>query len=127
GRWPELADGGGSSLERRSPFADGMSPENWAASNESARGQWQTITYTGQGSTIGTDPTNWNEFVFGLLSEGSFLIDDISVKEVSVGNRELIQNGTFDTGAAPPVWRFMGNHKRATVVADPDNPGNNVL
>ncbi|HEX2750562.1 MAG TPA: lamin tail domain-containing protein, partial [Verrucomicrobiales bacterium] len=115
GRWPELADGGGSSLERRSPLGEGMSPENWAASDESSRGQWQTVSYTGSGATIGTDPTSWNEFVFGLLTEGSFLIDDISVKEVSQGNRELIQGGTFDAGAAAPVWRCLGTHRRATV------------
>jgi len=127
GRWPELADGGGSSLERRSAFAAGTAPENWAASNETSRGQWQTVTYSASGAAFSTDPTAWNEFIFGLLAEGSFLIDDISVKEVNVGNRELIQNGTFDSGAAAPIWRFLGTHRRATVVPDPDSVGNNVL
>ena len=127
GRWPEFADGGGSSLERRSPLADSAAPENWAASNETGRGQWQAVTYTGAGATIGTDPTQWNEFIFGLLAEGSFLIDDLSVREVNVGNRELLQNGTFSSGAAAPIWRFLGTHRQATVVPDPDNSGNNVL
>lgn len=127
GRWPESADGGGSSLERRSPFSDPAAPETWAGSNETLRGQWRTVTYTLSAAPIGTDPTQWNEFIFGLLAEGSFLIDDISVKEVNVGNRELIQNGTFESGAAAPIWRFLGTHRRATVVPDPDSPGNKVL
>lgn len=128
GRWPALADGGGSSLERRSPFADGTAPEAWAASNESSRGQWQTVNYSGAGTNaLSSDPASWNEFVFGLLDDGSFLIDDISVKEVNQGNRELIQNGTFEGGAASPIWRFLGTHRRATVVPDPDDAGKKVL
>ena len=34
GRWPELADGGGSTLERRDPRSAGMVAESWAASDE---------------------------------------------------------------------------------------------
>src|SRR5262249_38022190 len=40
GRWPALADGGGSSLELRNPWADNSVAEAWAASRESAAAGW---------------------------------------------------------------------------------------
>src|SRR5439155_1644508 len=44
GRWPEFADGAGSSLELRDPHADNSIPEAWAASNEAGKSSWQTYT-----------------------------------------------------------------------------------
>lgn len=127
GRWPAFADGGGSSLELRDPNADNSVAEAWAASDESAFGTWKTFTYTGSGANIGTDPTNYNEFVMGLLDAGEVLVDDVSVREDPAGaNRELIQNGTFDSGATT-AWRIIGNHRRSSVVSDPDDAGNKVL
>lgn len=123
GRWADFADGGGSSLERRDPRGDSSAPEIWAASDESARAPWHTVSYSGTGANISTDPTQWNEFIFGLLAKGSFVIDDISVKEVNVGNRELIQNGDFASGATT-AWRLLGTHRHASVVSD---AGNQVL
>lgn len=124
GRWDDLADGGGSSLERRNAFADSSAPEAWAASDESGRAPWQTITYSGSGANIGNDPTKWNEFVFGLLSKGSFLIDDISVVEDPAGARtQLIQNGNFSSGQATK-WRLLGTHRHGKVITE---GGNSVL
>ena len=40
GRWPQFADGGGSSLELRDPKADNASAEAWAASDETGNSQW---------------------------------------------------------------------------------------
>jgi len=37
GRWPDLASGGGSSLELKDPHADNSLPEAWAASDESSK------------------------------------------------------------------------------------------
>jgi hypothetical protein len=120
GRWSHWADGGGSSLELRDPFADNSQGEAWAASDESANAAWTTVTSgTYQGlaaNSNGADPTNYNEFVFGLLDEGEFLIDDISVRNVTTGNVELIQNGTFESGTAAG-WRILGNHT-GTVIND---------
>ena len=124
GRWAAFADSGGSSLERRDPRAESSAPETWAASDESGRAPWQTITYRGSGANIGNDPTQWHEFIFGLLSKGSFLIDDIRVTEdPDTNNRQLIQNGDFSSGAAT-AWRMLGTHRHATVV---DDGGNKVL
>ncbi len=118
GRWPAAADGDGSSLELRDPRADNNAGEAWAASDESARGSWQNFTLQAPATNANGDPTRWNEFIFGLLDRGTYLIDDISVIESPTGaNSELIQNGTFETDAAG--WRFLGTQSHASIVSDP--------
>src|SRR5256885_12699257 len=63
GRWPESADGGGSSLELRDPRADNISPEAWAASDESSKSQWQTFTWRGLcAAGQSGEPTPWHAF-----------------------------------------------------------------
>lgn len=128
GRWPEFADGGGSTLELRDPRADNASPEAWAPSDEGARSAWQTITYEGvaEASSLGPDGT-YQEFILGMLDGGTVLIDDVSVIENPAGtNKELLQNGTFEVGGSTS-WRLLGNHRHAEVIEDPTKPGNHVL
>ncbi|HEX5177255.1 MAG TPA: lamin tail domain-containing protein, partial [Chthoniobacteraceae bacterium] len=100
GRWDERADGGGSSLELRDPDAENNVPEAWQASDESAKAAWQTFSYSGSAAVFpgSNDPTQYHEFIFGLLDAGEFLIDDVSVIENSAGNRQLIQNRDFTNG-----------------------------
>ncbi|RYD34184.1 MAG: hypothetical protein EOP86_11585, partial [Verrucomicrobiaceae bacterium] len=127
GRWPGTPDGGGSSLELRDPRSDNNSPGSWAASNESARRVWGTYTYTARATNGQNDPTQYNEFIFGLLDSGEILLDDISVIEDPAGTaRELIQNGGFNDGSTA-AWRLLGTHRHAEVINDPDSPGNKVL
>lgn len=131
GRWDGKADGGGSSLELTDPRADNSLPEAWAASDESAKGEWRSYTYTGTGAPPAgsNDPTRYNEFIFGLLNAGECMVDDVSVKEVSSGNRELIQNGGFSSGA-PDKWRLLGthgSHGRSIVMDDVLAAGNKAL
>lgn len=143
GRWPEMADGGGSSLERIHPAAPSRAPESWRASVESTKlgaAAWHQVTYTVDRtrSTTSEDasarlpganpantdyPTNWNEFLLGLLDAGECLIDDVSVTE---SGTELIQNGSFEgdaLNAVPARWRCLGTHRLSRVVANPDGPG----
>jgi hypothetical protein len=123
GRWSQWADGGGSSLELKDPAADNSTGEAWEASDESAQSTWQTVSYNGLATNpSGGDPTTWNEFVFGLLDAGEFLIDDISV---TTGGTPLIQNGNFNGGTAQ-FWRIIGNHQ-GVIQDDPLSPGNKVL
>ena len=125
GRWPELADGRGSSLELRDPDADNNNPGAWAASDESAKQGWQSINYrdTG-GQSYGLN--NWNEFHLGMLQAGEVLIDDVSVVRDPDGAAEqLIQNGSFSTGS--DKWRILGNHRHGAVISEPGNAGNQVL
>ncbi|MHC1763669.1 MAG: lamin tail domain-containing protein [Verrucomicrobiia bacterium] len=123
--WPAFADGGGSSLELRDPWADNMNSAAWAASDESGRSTWEHYTYRGLASNV-LGPTLWKEFVLGLLDAGECLLDDLSVVEDPWGTRvEMLQNGTFESGAA--AWRLLGNHSHSRVVTDPDDPTNHVL
>ncbi len=125
GRWPTYPDGGGSSLELRDPWADNSKAEAWAASVEGNKSSWNTYTYRGV-PTATAGPTRWNEFVLGLLDAGECLIDDLHVIESPGTTRlELLQNGSFEKGAAS--WRFLGTHKESRVIVDPANPANHVL
>jgi hypothetical protein len=125
GRWPEYADGGGSSLELRHPDADNSKAEAWAASIESNDSAWQTYTYRGVAQTV-IGPAQWNDFICGLLAEGECLIDDISVVESPTNAPvQFIANGGFENGLTG--WRVIGTHGRSRVIVDPDNGGNQVL
>lgn len=130
GRWPAAADGGGSSLELIDPLADNRRPESWAASDESTRSTWHTVTYRARGAEPpGTNyPSNWREFLLGFLDAGEALIDDVSVIEDPDGAAiQLIRNGTFDAdtpGGGAAHWRLLGTHRLSRVVKNPDGPGN---
>ena len=126
GRWPEEADGGGSSLELQDPWADNASPEAWAASDESSRSVWVRHSYRAK-AVSAPGPTLWNEFVIGLLDAGECLIDDLQVIE-SPGTATavpLLKNGEFATGLT--AWRSLGTHRLSRVIDDPGQPGNPVL
>ena len=66
-----------------------------------------------------------------MLSDGTILLDDVSVVENPNGAaRELIQNGTFESDAVgehAATWRLIGNHRHSEVVVDPDDPTNRAL
>ncbi|MHB1035663.1 MAG: lamin tail domain-containing protein [Pirellulales bacterium] len=130
GRWPGYADGGGSSLELRNPSADNTRPEAWAASDEGAKSSWKTYTVTKTSFEPLEVGTVYNEFIFGLLDNGEFLIDDVSVvRDPATAPAEMIQNGTFQAdalGAAPATWRVIGSHG-GKVETDPANAANKVL
>lgn len=127
GRWPEAADGGGPSLELRNPDADHSAGEAWAASDEGSKSAWHTYSYRGVAAASAVGPDGqWREFVLGLLDKGEVLLDDISVIETPSGTPvQLIQNGSFTTGATK--WRILGNHSHGQLIDDPDIPGNKVL
>ncbi len=127
GRWPEAADGGGSSVELRDPWADNGVGEAWAPSDELPRSAWVDVTYraVASPSAVGPDGT-WHELVIGLLDAGEVLIDDVSVVEQpATAAIEVVEGGGFDGGVGP--WRVLGNHRHSSVVPDPDDPSNPVL
>lgn len=127
GRWPGGADGEGGTMELRDPRADNTLPEAWAASDESADRAWQQVTYrmTANASAVGPDG-QWHEFILGLLDGGDVLLDDIQVVEnPDTSAVQMVANGNFSAGTSG--WRFLGNHRHAQIVDDPDQPGNPVL
>lgn len=130
--WPTAADGGGSSLELRDVNADNNVAASWAASNESGRSQWTTHKFQGIAMRDAYNQAAlFQEFIFGLLDAGEFLIDDIVVTRdpSSAAPRSLLQNGTFENdtlGKAPAKWRLIGTHS-GIVETDPTNAANKVL
>lgn len=124
GAWPSVADGGGASLELRDPRADNSVGGAWGGSTPSPVG-WSNYVYRAvANNTLG--PTLWKEFVLGLLDAGECLVDDLRVVESpNTAPREMLQNGSFESGLN--AWRALGTHNRSRVIADPDDPGNRVL
>jgi hypothetical protein len=128
GRWPEYADGGGSSLELRNPGADNSKAEAWAASDETGKTSWQTYSYRAVANipSGSGQPTTWQDFILGLQDGGECLIDDLSVIESPTNNpAAIISNGDFEAG--PAGWRVLGTHNRSRVETEPGNPANHVL
>ncbi len=126
--WPVYSGGGGSSLELRDPTSDNTKAEAWAASDESSKGQWQTISYrmvANIPSGVG-QPTTWQDFIVGLQGAGECLIDDLSVIESPTSAPvQVITNGGFENGLTG--WRVLGTHNQSRVETDPDDAGNHVL
>ncbi len=136
GRWDDRASGGGSSLELRDPRSDNSQPEAWAASDESGKVVWQSVEYSGlgaptivQGTTV-SEPAIYNELILGLVAKGECLVDDVSVVvDPASTNHELIQNGSFESGASTS-WRLLGTHGlhgKSVVVPDPVDGAKKVL
>jgi hypothetical protein len=125
--WASLPDGLGASLELCDPRSDNFQPEAWAASDDKSKATWQAYTYNGVAAAeTASSPTQWKEFVLGLIGEGEILLDDISVIEDPDGTAiELIQNSSFESGG--DSWRIIGNHRHSEVIVDPDNAANHVL
>jgi hypothetical protein len=123
GRWPDVPDGGGASLELRDLDADPSNGASWAASDETDQTGWKTYTHSGILAGSRGPDTKWSEFNIGLLGDGELLIDDISV--IENGSTQKLSNIDFSSGDTG--WRFRGTHRHSEVIDDPEAPGNQVL
>ncbi|MBI4660554.1 MAG: lamin tail domain-containing protein [Verrucomicrobia bacterium] len=110
GRWPELADGGGSSLELIDPRSDSLRASNWAASDESQKAAWTPVEFTGP-LDLGNGSVPANRLQIIMLGAGECLIDDVEC--FAVGSTNLLANGGFENGTTG--WSFFGHHSRSTL------------
>jgi hypothetical protein len=112
GRWGKWADGGGSSLELVDPRADTLRAGNWADSDETAKSQWQLVTFS-DALRFGTQTPD--RLHVGMLGEGECLVDDVQV--LGPTGTALLANGGFEsgTGTAATGWSFLGHHGRSRV------------
>lgn len=106
GRWGQWADGGGSSLERMDPRANGRLPANWADSNETQKAPWKLVTTTG---TIDNGNTAANQLQVLLQGAGECLIDNVQVLSNGVN---LIANSTFEADANG--WTAEGTESQSS-------------
>ncbi len=117
GRWGRWADGGGSSLELIDLNADPRRASNWADSDETGKGTWTTVEFTGSldNGNGGFPP---NQLQITIQGGGEALVDDVQV--IKVGSTvNLVSNGGFESGALPGAtgWTLQGNHTESFVQA----------
>ncbi|MGN6386932.1 MAG: lamin tail domain-containing protein, partial [Verrucomicrobiota bacterium] len=122
GRWPELPDGGGSSLELIDPRADTLRASNWQASDETSKSQWGTFEYTGK-LDFGDGGTTANRLQITMLGAGECLVDAVEVLNPNGPN--LLNNGGFESGTSG--WNFFGHHQGSSVETSGAIEGQRVL
>jgi regulation of enolase protein 1 (concanavalin A-like superfamily) len=120
GRWAPWSDAGGSTLELIDPRADTCLTSNWADSDESGRGEWTTVEYTGVLDNGSGTPDSLHLL---LLGEGECLVDNVEV--IGPGNNNRISNGTFEPGVTG--WSFSGNHVRSSLETNAAYQGSRSL
>lgn len=105
GRWGKWTDGGGSSLELVDPRSDNRLAPGWMSSDETAKSPtWTEVSATGV-LDLGNINYPADALQILMLGEGECLVDNV---EVLVGGKNLVSNGTFESGVAG--WLFEGNH-----------------
>ncbi|HEY9172649.1 MAG TPA: lamin tail domain-containing protein [Verrucomicrobiae bacterium] len=108
GRWPQWADGGGSSLELMDPRSDHRLPSNWADSDETQKAPWKVVSATG---TIDNGSSTADQLQVLLQGAGECLIDDVQV--LTSAGVNLIANSTFETGATG--WTAEGTESASSL------------
>lgn len=114
GRWPQWADGGGSSLELVDPDSDNDFASNWADSDESKKGQWVTIQRRGildHGMTNFAAANPSRNLQIFMMGPGEMLVDNVSV--VPDGGTNVVSNPTLESGLKD--WLAQGTHEDTTL------------
>jgi hypothetical protein len=107
--WPELADGGGSSLELVHPLIDNRFAAAWRASDETDRAEWREYRTTAVLDT--SEHGSAMSVQLFLLDAGECLIDDVEIRDAR-GDPVLAES--FDGGSAR--WSASGTHEESRVV-----------
>ena len=107
GNWAPWADGGGSSLELRDPYANNNVGSSWAISKEEEKTSWTTIEYTGE------IKEGESEFHIYLGEKGEILIDDIQIKIDGASVSNYLPHGSFEGGNQE--WIIQGNHIQSKI------------
>lgn len=105
GRWGNLSDGGGSSLERTDARGFGDLAPSWADSDETAKSGWTTIEFTGLLDNGGI--ANADQLQMFLLGAGECLVDDVEV--IPQGGANIVVNGSFNSNT--DGWFMQGTHQ----------------
>lgn len=105
GRWPSLADGGGSSLQLIDSTSENNAPSNWLAPDESAGARTVVVEHTGVLDFGHRATPQATRFFVMLHGAGEAIIDDV---EVLVNGSNLVSNASFDSGLSG--WSRFGTH-----------------
>jgi hypothetical protein len=106
GRWGQWAHGGGSSLERIDPRADGRLAGNWADSDETAKAPWTTVSFKGR---LDNGSVAADQLQVLLQGAGECLIDDVQLLNAQGVN--LLVNSDFESDASG--WTAEGTEDQS--------------
>ncbi len=111
GAWPELADGGGSSLELIHPLMDNRFPSAWQASDESSKSSFRFFSCTNvyqERHAVGK-PADFRELHLALVGSGHLVLNHLALwrnGQNCLTNADRLSNdGTGATG-----WLCQGTH-----------------
>jgi hypothetical protein len=128
GSWPELAGGGGSSMELLHPDMDNNEASSWRASDESNKTTFQTFTLTAPYKEIRTGTassqangrplTETRELLLNLVSDGHIILKSLSLTKSTAPGTNLIPNGDATSHAGSGVSGFLctGTHRLSDTV-----------
>ena len=113
GHWPELAAGGGSSLELINPWLDSSFASAWCASDEAGKSVLREYSSVGKYEELHSKggPSDYLELHLHLVGEGHLVLRDIFFGKTN-SNQNYIRNGDklSDDGASAQGWLCQGTH-----------------
>lgn len=113
GNWPNLADGGGSSMELRNPWMDNSRASAWLDSDESGRMPFEHYSYSGtyqQLRTMGA-PSDYKELHFYLVGDSHVILKNIQVRQNRTGPNLILNGNKMSTdGRSANGWLAQGTH-----------------
>ena len=113
GNWPNLAHGGGSSVELRNPRMDNSRASAWLDSDESARMPFQHYSYSDvfrQLNTMGS-PTDYKELHLYLVGDSHVILKNIQVRLNRTGPNLILNGNRMSTdGRSANGWLAQGTH-----------------
>ncbi|MBM3875545.1 MAG: hypothetical protein FJ386_02350 [Verrucomicrobia bacterium] len=113
GEWPELARGGGSSLELRNPLMDNSLSSAWAPSNEAQKAQFKTYTHRATFQELNPmgDPADFRELHLYLAAAGHVVVQNVQLLKNGQPPNVLTNANRFSTnGSSATGWLWQGNH-----------------
>ena len=116
GEWPELAGGGGSSLELIHPRMDNRQPSAWAASSESEKSALRHYSFTNDYRELDPrgEPEDYRELHVYLAGRGHAVLENL--KLLADGTNCLADSTRLATnGSAAGGWLCQGTHAASFV------------
>ncbi|HSH16360.1 MAG TPA: lamin tail domain-containing protein, partial [Verrucomicrobiae bacterium] len=113
GAWPDVAAGGGSSMELAHPAMDGRLASAWKGSDESLKTRFQLFKHTGVYEELNPlgSLSDHRELHFFMVEEGHVALRNIRLRNAKSGE-DYIRADARDSrdGTGATGWLIQGNH-----------------
>jgi hypothetical protein len=113
GNWPDLAAGGGSSMELRNPWMDNSLASAWADSDQSGSTEFQHYSYSDvfrQLTVVGMQ-TDYKELHLVLVGDSHLILRNIQVRLNGTGPNLIVNGDKISTdGKSASGWLAQGSH-----------------